>query len=491
MKNNGFSSAILKATLLLAAVIVASTSLISQQREGYDIHIVQRGETLFKIGRMYGLSTIQMIEHNPSSKFGIRKGDTLYIPSSPETVAKTSSKASAMVATSATPYTAATATSTTATGTATHPAVVNANASYTEADSTVTIQVPEITEISGGQGYHRVGLVLPLTSYNPEDNNHIACLDFYSGFLLGVKNLQESGAKDIELNIYDENNYAKIEDVQNENSFFKNEIIVGPVRSANIEKLLQPLGEKGIRLISPFDPKGASLVDSCSNLLQVPISEKELISHTIDLFCKCARESGSKPLLLYEKGSDTTYLKQAERRLAEQGIEFNEVGYAILEGRTVEWKILSSLDTMSRHAVFVPSNSEAFVNDAVRNLVLVAERRNVELFGLPKWKNFNTIDPLSYHKLSLTLSLQYWADYSGRNPELEKLIYEYRALYGCEPNTYVMQGYDMAKFLLGSSTGIHGINGNMLFKRKNPGSGFENLAAREVFYLNNLDIVVK
>ena len=68
------------------------------------------------------------------------------------------------------------------------------------------------------------------------------------------------------------------------------------------------------------------------------------------------------------------------------------------------------------------------------------------VFGMPKWRNFETIHVELYHKLNLHLSIPYYVEYSS--PEVEKFLMTYRALYNAEPTPYAYQGYDITRYFL-------------------------------------------
>ena len=96
----------------------------------------------------------------------------------------------------------------------------------------------------------------------------------------------------------------------------------------------------------------------------------------------------------------------------------------------------------------VPSNSEAFVSDVVRNLDICHNYGNTRMivYGMPKWRNFETIYVELYHKLNLHLSIPYYVEYG--TPEVDKFLMRYRALYNTEPTPYSYQGYDITSYFL-------------------------------------------
>lgn len=64
-----------------AAFVLASSWGLMAQEAGYIKHRVNRGETVSKIAREYGISVSELLEHNPEAKKGIRESDFILIPS--------------------------------------------------------------------------------------------------------------------------------------------------------------------------------------------------------------------------------------------------------------------------------------------------------------------------------------------------------------------------------------------------------------------------
>ena len=481
--------------ILLIAILSFAQLGAQEQTTELIPHTVRRGDTVNKICRKYGISLQELLTANPSAKSGLKRGTIIYIP-------VISDSATASAPEQIKPTTDSAAIDSVKTDVE-HP--IDSFAS--EIQSKVKIRAygnPLVDDTPLA-----IGLALTLTSNRAADNNQIACMDFYSGFLLAMKHMKEEGLMNVTLNVYDTNQYNTEGGLQMPDDFVDNDIIIGPVRKKEIESVLPLLVEKGIPLVSPFDPNASALVPEYGNLVQVAMSAARQDSIAIELFCKDAIERTTKPIILFEQGAGEKLYEQTCTKLREYGVEWQEFGYTILQGRSAEWRIVSSLDTLKEYSFFIASSSEAFVNDAVRNLVILSEKRDVKLFGLPEWKHFNTIDALSYHKLRMSAPLQYWTDYNAGDEELARLLSEYRAMFGCEPNTYVLQGYDIARYFVwygkkygssfineaesfpqeDSSFRIRPLNTRYSFARKNPGSGFENNAVRVILYEPDLRVV--
>ena len=121
--------------------------------------------------------------------------------------------------------------------------------------------------------------------------------------------------------------------------------------------------------------------------------------------------------------------------------------YNILEGRNAANAIAALMTKTGTNRVIINSESEAFVNDAVRNLdMLVYRKYNVVLYSPSKIRSFETIDIENLHNLKTRVSTSYFIDYES--PEVRHFLMEYRALYNTEPTQFSFQGYDLTYFFI-------------------------------------------
>ena len=199
-------------------------------------------------------------------------------------------------------------------------------------------------------------------------------------------------------------------------------------------------------------------------------------------------------VIIYESGNtDSLYVNSIARGLTERHIGYSSLHYNILEGRAVEDRIKNLLRDHIMNIVIVPSNNEAFVSDAIRNLSLLnTEERPIMLFGMPKWKNFEVLDIYLLHQLNLHLSLPYYVDYD--NPQTKSFVERYKALYNTYPTPYAFQGYDIVFYmayarLMGD---YNAIQSNFAI-RSNFGhyTGFFNTGTKNIVYNKDFTISVE
>ena len=149
----------------------------------------------------------------------------------------------------------------------------------------------------------------------------------------------------------------------------------------------------------------------------------------------------------------------------------------------------------SMNAVVVPSNQEAFVSDVLRNLNLLKTMNgfNITIYGTSKWRTFESMDINSYHAMNLHIALQHYIDFNDK--DVKSFIFRYRALYGCEPNPYSYQAYDVARYFLEelyskgpefykkeNGTTRRLLQSDLRFERASRSDGYINTASRVVIY---------
>lgn len=325
-------------------------------------------------------------------------------------------------------------------------------------------------------------------------------MDFYAGSLLAINKLKENGLK-FKVNIIDQLQFSSVDEIVAAGKLDGKRFIIGPVRSSDIKKTLELTAGKSI-VISPMDQFAENLIEGHPALFQIPPTNKAQQESIIGLFAsKCT--ANTNPVIIYEKGTrDTLLITMAIDTLKARGIECTTFTYGLLEGREILESMLAQMKPECNNLVFVPSNSEAFVSDVVRNLNLIhtnpleENRRNITLFGLPKWRNFEGIEVDYFHRMNLHLSLPYFVDYNRE--EVKDFLMKYRALFINEPTPFAFQGYDITLATYGfegNNNATSGASGRFLqlnfnFKRTSEGNGLSNTGTTDIAYNPDYTITV-
>lgn len=267
-------------------------------------------------------------------------------------------------------------------------------------------------------------------------------MDFYSGALLAARDLGFSGTG-VDLSVYD---VAEGTSPVTADRLRMSDVAIGPVSKPALAALLE-IAPEDRYIVSPFDQRAEALVATNKNFVQAPASVSAQYENLTDWINE-SRRADEPLIVVFEKGMmEDSESNAAETYLQASGQTYSSFSYSILEGRNVLEPIKALMNREKTNRVLVISESEAFVNDLVRNLnLLIHENYRIVLYGPSKLRSFETIDVEDYHNVNLHLAMSYYVDYDS--PEVQDFLLKYRALYNTEPGPFAFQGYDLMHYFV-------------------------------------------
>jgi ABC-type branched-subunit amino acid transport system substrate-binding protein len=166
---------------------------------------------------------------------------------------------------------------------------------------------------------------------------------------------------------------------------------------------------------------------------------------------------GDRVVMITEKGARQSVISSLMREaLDSSSLTYNIFTYSILEGRDITESLTSLMSTEGANRILISSESEAFVNDVVRNLnLLIYNNLEIVLYAPSKVRSFETIEVENFHNTSMHVSLGYYIDYGNQN--VKDFLMKYRALFNTEPTQFAFQGYDLMRYFIQIST-LYGEN---------------------------------
>lgn len=330
-------------------------------------------------------------------------------------------------------------------------------------------------------------LMLPFNAV--EGSGSESNMDFYSGALLAARDLGLSGTG-VDLSVYD---VAGGTSPVTADRLRMSDVAIGPVSKSALAALLE-IAPEDRYIVSPFDQRAEALVATNKNFVQAPASVSAQYENLTDWITE-SRTPDEPLIVVFEKGMrEESESNAAETYLQASGQTYSSFSYSILEGRNVLEPIKALMNQEKTNRVLVISESEAFVNDLVRNLnLLIHEDYRIVLYGPSKLRSFETIDVEDYHNVNLHLAMSYYVDYDS--PEVQDFLLKYRALYNTEPGPFAFQGYDLmhyfvkvcAKYGTGWGEFIENedtarlLQSDFKFRRYGEG-GLENIGIRRLVY---------
>ena len=309
---------------------------------------------------------------------------------------------------------------------------------YASADTTAVIDTQKVAVMQKSK--IDATIILPLTNQEGEPNRNN--MDFYSGALLAIYDLSEKGI-DCSLNVYD---------LMDKNAQFSTDIIkgsdivIGPVSAGDLTKIFfSAPGSKAI--VSPLDPRAERLVREHPEMIHIPtphVSQyKDLVKWMEEDF-----KEGDSVVMITEKGArQSNITNPVKEALDSSSLAYSPFSYSILEGRDITEPLTALMSTTGANRIIVASESEAFVNDVVRNLnLLIFNNLDIVLYAPSKVRGFETIEVENFHNTTMHVSLGYHIDYES--PEVKAFLKKFRALYNTEPTQFAFQGYDIARYFM-------------------------------------------
>ena len=456
-------------TIYRPSEVTVSGDIVTIDGKQFFSHVVRDRQTLYSIGKAYGVSSLDIIDTNPSLNLDrrpIKAGDVLLIPATEQALAamrkaaatpaaalkahaphdtvlqyadslvvRSDSVAGAdsLTATSSSSLVAAdsltAASSSIIAGADSLLVVSDSTAVYPEEDDDFVYDMPEVIKVC---------LLLPMDA---DTTANVRYLNYYFGALLAAKDLGDQGVK-LEITTID--TMAPHAFAQAARDFKDSDVIIGPVSAGDISKAL-PLLPEGKMLVSPMDAKTEELtIDSPVILAATPASRQVL-----DAVEWMKEEKGEADTLIVvrEAGVRLSPSMKLLRNSLKLEDEENliEVDYAMANGLEMnEWfGVHTHLgDTATR--VMALSERDVFVKDVIRNVYLQNSlQHNVTIYGPAKTRSSDVEEMCNAY---LHNSVTYYVDYD--TPEVIRFVSNYRALFHAEPDSFAFHGYDTMRYFV-------------------------------------------
>ena len=283
-------------------------------------------------------------------------------------------------------------------------------------------------------------VLLPMRS--PDGKLSRNNMDFYSGLMLAVYDLGEKGIN-TDLHIYDIND---LETSVNDEDITGSDIVIGPITAADLTAHLQQ-SPQSKAVVSPLDPRAEKLTAEYGNIIQIPTPHRVQYQDLTNWIKEEMGENDKVFMFSERTAKANDAVKTMKEVMDSSGIEYTPFTYSILEGREILEPLKEMMTAEGANRVYIASESEAFVNDVVRNLnLMLLENFEVILYAPSKIRSFETIEVEHFHKTIMRVSLTYYINYD--DPAVRSFLLKYRALYNTEPSQFAFQGYDIANFFI-------------------------------------------
>ncbi len=211
-----------------------------------QLHKVVRGETLYSLAKQHNLTVEELREANPHIKKGLKAGQLIEIPIKVAVVEKPVSQPTSQPAAQPTP------------SVQTEVTTPQTEQSQTEVVAVQTVVEPVLFRTLKQGDRAEVALMLPLGSEEQPSQNY---LDFYRGFLMGLDSVRMAGHS-VNLSLYNTaHDYNRVASIVASGALEKADLVVGPVYEDELIPVATALQGRNIPIVSPL----ANLTQTTSN----------------------------------------------------------------------------------------------------------------------------------------------------------------------------------------------------------------------------------
>lgn len=431
------------------APIEKSKEKIQVNSQDFYIHVIQQGQTLYSLTKLYSVTSQSILDANPGLTVNLPIGSKILIPSNNTITAnqeKTQVVAEAPKVNEVVP-----------------PKEVPVQTAQVVQKEVVQQKEPqvekahfEMPKLGSKKQSIRVALILPFfLDMNSIQNNDVEILnkrkeiypntyifmEYYEGALVALDSIRKMGVQ-VNLEVYDSNkDSANIQEILSKLKPENLDLIIGPVFPNSFALAAEYAQKHKIPIVSPLSSeeivnksnpyiiqvnspqrfrfqeigKYASQFQNC-NVIHVYNSvdlEQEQVNECKRIFTTMFADS----------------IKKHNIQIKE--VYFPKQGIAGLE---------KMLNPTGKNIIVVFSRNQAFVNNLVTKLYQYSKKYDINLLGLPNWEKYENLELDFLFDLQFQFVANGYVDYS--QPQVKSFVQEYRNLYKIEPTKYSFQGFD-------------------------------------------------
>lgn len=441
---------------------------IKNSKKDYNIHIIKKGESLWRLCYDYKITKDQISRINPFINESFKIGDTVFIPKNNNLDQKSSNQEDNYiyyeVQQKDTKY-----------GISKRFGVAISEIDELNPDSKIilkektVLKLPNKQQKSPKKDINQINIALMLPFYTSQNLAELQktnlsqigfvskteiALDYYFGTIQAIEDFKAKNPyKKVEVKVYDtENSLDKIQKILDENSFDNVDFVIGPLYAKNTEYLAKALESKKIPVISPLSDK--HILTKITNIVQLMptdfIFQNKVLNKMID-------EYRGENIVIAGTIFDIDKIDFIKEKIIST-IKKNstqDIKYIVQKGDfLVIDSIKTLMDTTKNNILIVPSRDINLTSSAI-SLANYFNRTEkgisnkvfyLENLDGKNYKQLITSMPSDYFSESnFIYSTSYFADDNKATKEFED---NYKKNNNKLPNKYSYIGYDCANFAL-------------------------------------------
>lgn len=399
--------------------------------EGYRIHVVEEGQTLYSISRLYGVSIDEIVEANPGAETSIQLGQELRIPESDE-------------------------------------ATLDTNTNITR-DTNAAVFAPDVIQLQANTEIaevYNVAIMLPFyldandyqwanTPANQDKKLHpntAVALDFYHGALIAIDSLKRAGLS-VNVYFYDtEADSSVVADILIKDEIKDMHLFIGPVSPDAVTLVADYAKANGRFMICPAPANSKVLLGNPYVCKAVPSTTTQ-VDH---LAAFVAENYRNENVVLLKSGidKDEQYFNVFDNNYAEYLQQYTDRGHDRAEVSTVGSFKADDLENYLKadqvNVLVVPSNDLAYVTGFLTKLNALRprtyENHQFVVFGLDSWQNWDNLDINYKQRFNLHVVTPNYVNYDSL--AVKEFMLDFRRKFNTDPGTFGFMGYDVTLYHL-------------------------------------------
>ncbi|MCL2327976.1 MAG: LysM peptidoglycan-binding domain-containing protein [Bacteroidetes bacterium] len=497
---------------------------VRKQYESYTQHIVEQGETLYALARMYGVTVRDILDINSGMDTNLAINQVVFIPCNnckrlSEMQNSQQQQQTQQQQTQPTPQTQQTqpAPQTPQTGgnnQDTNPGKEKKNANTEQ-------QITPYSTFGGSAGGGAINtnrnvhvvLMLPLllnknASTAPVSNkieinpDTYPFLQYYEGALLALDSLKRLGIS-LKFTVFDtQKDSTNVRRIVQKLDPASIDLIIGPVFKEEFSIVSGFARKNNIPIVSPLSSEDLPVKNNAS-IIQMNTPQ---VYRNASIAQFATQYSNVNVIFVYNskdlEGANVTAGKRAFNTkyaafMKSNNITLSEVFFP--QGGMAE--VEKQMSTTKKNIVIVFSSNQAFVNNFVTKLYQLNKRYDIHLIGQPVWERYENVELDFLFDMQFQFAANGYVDYSRE--AVKSFVQNYRSVFKIEPTKFSFQGFDQTLYFIealarkGDKTlsdyvinnPRQGLCENFVLKREEGSLGVVNTSVNMVQYTKNYEKV--
>ncbi|MBP5456946.1 MAG: LysM peptidoglycan-binding domain-containing protein [Paludibacteraceae bacterium] len=438
-------------------IVIPEKESVQEKKINYGTHTVQKGETLYRISKTYGIEIDDIILLNPTAYTELKEGQTLLIAQpDPTTATKVELNGFELhtVSQDETIY-----------GIGQKYGLEPELLYHFNPDTKEKLSVGKILLIP--DSLHRslalkkekdttpkkelnIALALPfqfskVTETSVLEKNAKKFVEFYQGMLIAIDSMKKKGIS-TNLFVYDSGKSdADAKKLFANDDLKKMDFIIGPAYTTQIKAFSEFSEKNNIKLIIPFSSKSEGTMTN-PNIFQ-PNTPQDQHNY---LTAKAIINTFKLDNIVLVSFKDPAYnnLNQLsdtlKAMLKAAGKIYTEVTYSNIES------VKSGLISKSDNAVVTLTTNQVALNKILPVLNMLGEKHSIKIVGFPEWQSYQSITKDMFQQETFIPSTFH---INFNDEHVRTYLKRYRSLYRSEPDNsqsnqtqYGMLGYDLTMY---------------------------------------------